>query len=63
LGGRGRLISEFKANLVYRVSSRTAKAVQKKLCLETTTKDYFYIITNMGMVWLRIHVTMIKLQD
>jgi hypothetical protein len=29
LGGRGRLISEFKASLVYRVSSRT-----KKPCLE-----------------------------
>jgi hypothetical protein len=29
LGGRGRQISEFKANLVYRVSSRTAKAIQR----------------------------------
>lgn len=28
LGGRGRLISEFKARLVYRVSSRTAKTTQ-----------------------------------
>jgi hypothetical protein len=26
LGGRGRRISEFKASLVYRVSSRTARA-------------------------------------
>ena len=26
LGGRGRWISEFEANLVYRVSSRTARA-------------------------------------
>jgi hypothetical protein len=30
LGGRGRRISEFKASLVYRVSSRTARAIQKK---------------------------------
>jgi hypothetical protein len=29
LGGRGRLISEFEASLVYRVSSRTAMAIQK----------------------------------
>jgi hypothetical protein len=29
LGGRGRLISEFEASLVYRVSSRTAKATQR----------------------------------
>jgi hypothetical protein len=28
-GGRGRQISEFKASLVYRVSSRTAKATQR----------------------------------
>jgi hypothetical protein len=29
LGGRGRKISEFEASLVYRVSSRTAKATQR----------------------------------
>jgi hypothetical protein len=29
LGGTGRQISEFKACLVYRVSSRTARATQK----------------------------------
>jgi hypothetical protein len=29
LGGRGRWISEFEASLVYRVSSRTARAIQK----------------------------------
>jgi hypothetical protein len=28
-GGRGRQISEFKASLVYKVSSRTARAIQK----------------------------------
>jgi hypothetical protein len=29
LGGRGRQFSEFKASLVYRVSSRTARATQR----------------------------------
>jgi hypothetical protein len=33
LGGRGRRISEFKASLVYKVSSRTARATEKP-CLE-----------------------------
>jgi hypothetical protein len=30
LGDRGRWISEFKASLVYRVHSRTARATQRK---------------------------------
>jgi hypothetical protein len=29
VGGRGRRISEFEASLVYRVSSRTARAIQR----------------------------------
>ena len=29
MGGRGRWISEFEASLVYRVSSRTARATQR----------------------------------
>jgi hypothetical protein len=29
LGGRGRWICEFKASLVYKVSSRTARAIQR----------------------------------
>jgi hypothetical protein len=29
LGGRGRRISEFEASLVFRVSSRTARATQR----------------------------------
>jgi hypothetical protein len=29
LGGRGRWISEFEASLVYKVSSRTAKTIQR----------------------------------
>jgi hypothetical protein len=38
LGGRGRLISEFEASLVYRVSSRTAKATQRNLVSKNQTK-------------------------
>jgi hypothetical protein len=34
LGGRGRRISEFKASLVYRVSSRTARATQRNPVLK-----------------------------
>jgi hypothetical protein len=45
LGGRGRQISEFKASLVYRVSSRTPKALQRNPVLEkqkqTNKKDIF----------------------
>jgi hypothetical protein len=29
LGGRGRQISEFEASLIYKVSSRTARAIQR----------------------------------
>jgi hypothetical protein len=38
LGGRGRRISEFKASLVYRVSSRTAKATQRNPVLKNQKK-------------------------
>jgi hypothetical protein len=31
LGGRGRQISEFKTSLVYKMSSRTARATQRNL--------------------------------
>jgi hypothetical protein len=34
LGGRGRQISEFEASLVYRVSSRAARAIQRNLVLK-----------------------------
>jgi hypothetical protein len=38
LGGRGRRISEFEASLVYKVSSRTARAIQRNPVSETKTK-------------------------
>jgi uncharacterized protein (DUF2252 family) len=34
LGGRGKWISEFKASLVYKVSSRTARATQRNPVLK-----------------------------
>jgi hypothetical protein len=34
LGGRGRRISEFEASLVYKVSSRTARATQRNPVLK-----------------------------
>jgi hypothetical protein len=37
LGGRGRRISEFEARLVYKVSSRTARAIQRNPVSKTTT--------------------------
>jgi hypothetical protein len=39
LGGRGRQISEFEASLVYRVSSRTARATQKNPVSEKKKKE------------------------
>jgi hypothetical protein len=38
LGGRHRWISEFEASLVYRVSSRTARAPQRKPVSKNQTK-------------------------
>jgi hypothetical protein len=39
LGGRGRRISEFKASLVYKVSSRTARATQRNPVSKKKTKN------------------------
>jgi hypothetical protein len=38
LGGRGRRISEFEASLVYKVSSRTARAIQRNPVSENQKK-------------------------
>jgi hypothetical protein len=38
LGGRGRQISEFEASLVYKVSSRTARAIQRNPVLKDQKK-------------------------
>jgi hypothetical protein len=47
LGGRGRQISEFKASLVYRVNSSTARATQRNPVLKKKQK-------NLAMVALLI---------
>jgi hypothetical protein len=39
LGGIGKQISEFKASLVYRVSSRTARVTQRNLALKNKNKN------------------------
>jgi hypothetical protein len=39
LGGRGRRVSEFEASLVYRVSSRTARAIQRNPVLKNKAKQ------------------------
>jgi hypothetical protein len=39
LGGRGRQISEFEASLVYKVSSRTARATQRNPVSKNKTKQ------------------------
>jgi hypothetical protein len=39
LGGRGKQISEFEASVVYRVSSRTARAIQRNPV--SKTKKFF----------------------
>jgi nitrogen fixation protein FixH len=38
LGGRGRWISEFEASLVYKVSSRTARPIQRNPVSKNQTK-------------------------
>jgi hypothetical protein len=49
LGGRGRQISEFKASLVYKLSSRTARATQRnpvskdKTNKQTNKKEIFFL--------------------
>jgi hypothetical protein len=39
LGGRGRRISEFKASLVYKISSRKARAIQRNPVLKKQNKN------------------------
>jgi hypothetical protein len=39
LGGRSRQISEFEASLVYRVSSRTARATQRNPVLKNSKNN------------------------
>ena len=43
MGGRGRRISEFDASLVYRVSSRTARPIQRNKQTNKQTKEHIDI--------------------
>ena len=59
MGGRGRQISEFEASLVYRVSSRTARVIQrnpvsKKTKTKTKTKQKT-TKPNKTMSWRKIY--------
>jgi stress response protein YsnF len=46
LGGRGRQISEFEASLVYKVSSRTARTIQRNPVSKNQTKNKTKKINN-----------------
>jgi hypothetical protein len=49
LGGRGRQISEFEACLVYRVSSRTARAMQRNPVSKKEKKKDSYMKIKMDV--------------
>jgi hypothetical protein len=54
LGGRGRWISEFEASLVYRVSSRTARATHRNPVSKNINKNKNNQKTlkrNMNVLW------------
>jgi hypothetical protein len=48
LGGRGRRISEFEASLVYKVSSRTARATQRNPVSKNKQTNNMNEIRNLG---------------
>jgi hypothetical protein len=51
-GGRGRQISEFEASLVYRMSSRTARAIQRNPVSKKKKKDKNCKFTILHMPYL-----------
>jgi hypothetical protein len=51
LGGRGRLISEFKASLVYRVRSRRTRATQRYPVSTNNNKRKYLASGPGGFVW------------
>jgi hypothetical protein len=52
LGGRGRWISEFEGSLVYKVSSRTARAIQRNpVSKQNKTKQKeLFLSLGVGMI-------------
>jgi hypothetical protein len=55
LGGRGGRISEFKASLVYKVSSRTARATQRNPVLknkkDNNNKKFDGVVAAVATDW------------
>jgi hypothetical protein len=58
LGGRGRQISEFEASLVYKVSSRTARATQRNLVSKKPKKKKKRKKEEEGWRKLGFHITL-----
>jgi hypothetical protein len=54
LGGRGRQISEFKASLAYRVSSRTAKTIQRNPVNKQTNQTKNKQTNKKEHIWLGV---------
>jgi hypothetical protein len=70
LGGRGRRISEFKVSLIYRVSSRTARATQRNPVSKNPQKrkerncqnDYNLFVDKTEKLKLILYLTLCKIQ-
>jgi hypothetical protein len=60
LGGRGRLISEYKASLVYRVSSRTSRATQRNPVSKKQNKNLKKTQTNKTNRQKRMRITFVS---
>jgi hypothetical protein len=62
LGGRGRQISEFEASLVYKVSSRTARATQRNPVSKNQEKKCSDQQTPINLVFMNMkkHTSHVK---
>jgi hypothetical protein len=60
LGGRGRWISEFKASLIFKVSSRTARAIQRNPVSENQKKKKKFLIINIMNDKVQGHISLTK---
>lgn len=52
MGGKGRQISEFEASLIYRVSSRTARAIQRNPVSKKQNIHIYITLTHMYVSFL-----------
>jgi hypothetical protein len=55
LGGRGRQISEFETSLVYKVSSRTTRAVYRETLSGKTNKQTNKTCVNFPIMIAAVH--------